>query len=163
MKEQKFKKLLDIWHAHSLRKSHAHASLAAKSRLYRNIIGTPSVILSTIVGTAVFIELQEDTDSPDAVKIIIIAMVLTSASLTALQSFFNFGEREQLHKLAEKKYARTRRHISYLTYKPSDISDRDISEIEKMLNEANETEPSIPDTIWNKMLDLYKLPLRDEY
>lgn len=144
------KELIEKWSLHVTRKSHAHASCAQKSRSNKKLIGVPSVAFSAIVGTAVFSEIQ---DSDEISKYIIIVLVLTSAILTSLQTFFNFGEVEQVHNLANKKYSQVRRKLDRALSSIEDLTDKEITVIENMMNEASEVEPSIPDKVWNIIVE----------
>lgn len=140
--------LLNKWLLHTTRKANAHASCAHRSRRWRQAIGIPSVVLSAIVGTAVFSELETTGGIGHG---LVIALVLCSAVLTALQTFFNYGEVEQVHRVAHKKYSKIRRRIDKSLTGLSATSDDDLVAIEKELDEASEIEPIISDKEWHKV------------
>lgn len=148
MKVTDRKTLLEKWLLHATRKAYAHASCAQRSRTWRRIIGVPSVLLSAIVGTAVFAELE---NSEVIGRFTVIVMVLCSAALTSLQTFFNYGEVEQVHKAADKKYSQVRRKLDRNLADVNKVTEDGLKLIEQMLNEASEIEPSIPDKVWEKM------------
>ena len=142
---EKSEKLLKDWLLHATRKAHAHVKCAGRSRFYRNLIGIPSVVLSAIVGTAVFAEIQNNADT--AYKAWVIFAVLLAAVLTSLQTFFNFGEKEQAHLIAGKRYAQVRRMIEKnIALQLS--SQKDLDAVEAALNDAKDIEPGILDSVW---------------
>ena len=140
------KKLVEKWLLHATRKAHAHAICAQRAHFYHNAIGIPSVALSAIVGAAVFAELQS---SGFINQIVVLIMVLAAGVLTSLQTFLNFGEKEQLHRSANQKYSFARRRLDKVIYQSDAIESHQTDEIERLLNEAQEVSPPIPNRTWN--------------
>ncbi|HEY5707542.1 MAG TPA: SLATT domain-containing protein [Terrimicrobiaceae bacterium] len=146
--------LLQEWLLRASRKAHAHALAAATSRAIHNWIGIPSVILATVVGAAVFVEVSRTATGPG--KWIVIFMVLSSAALSGAQTFLRFGEREVLHNDCRGKFAAIRREIEVSITKPAKERHAALEKLTSRFAEIHE--PHIPGSIWRKAEALYPTP-----
>lgn len=89
---------------------HREHFTAAKACEQKNIyLGIPVIVLSTIVGSAVFASIQ--STSTTNIKIVVGALSITAAILSGLQTFLKFSERAQRHKITATKYGVLRREL----------------------------------------------------
>jgi len=110
-------------------------------------IGIPTIIFGTIVGTAIFASVEE-------YKIILGLFSISSSVLAALQTFLNFSNRAEKHRLAGSGYASIRRDLELIKSFP----EHDQKELEKRLKEIKtkmdhlaESAPVIPEKIFNNL------------
>ena len=83
---------------------------AAKACEQKNIyLGVPVIVLSTIVGSAVFASIQ--STSTTSAKIVVGALSITAAIFSGLQTFLKFSERAERHKITATKYGILRREL----------------------------------------------------
>lgn len=129
-----------------------HISASAYSR-YNLYLGVPVILLSTLVGTAIFAALQNNPDQ--ALKILTGITSVLAALLSALQTFLGFNEKSSLHKTAAIKYAALGREFSLLELKiaGNDSFDRPkaIAELEAILHKIAklaEESPTIQDRFY---------------
>lgn len=87
-------------HAHKGRDRHDEAVRHYDQERYW--LGVPAVVFSAIIGTAVFASLGTTVDT--AGKIIVGLISLTAASLSSLQTFFNFADLAERHRAAGVQY-----------------------------------------------------------
>lgn len=92
--------LLRGWliHAHKGRDRHDLASRVYERARY--VIGAPAVILSTVVGSAVFSALKAK-EAPDGW---VVALSVLAAAFSALQTFLDFPARAERHRTKGVKY-----------------------------------------------------------
>ena len=104
----------------------AHREAARHYSKNDKILGAFVVVFSAIVGSTVFGTLG----STDKVGIQVLAGVLslTAASLSALQTFFDFGERSEKHRLAGIGFSRLAKELQAFTdSNPSDDEKKEFS------------------------------------
>jgi hypothetical protein len=89
-----------IIHAHKGRDRHDEA--ARKYEKYRYWLGVPTLVLSAIVGTSIFVSLQTNLNAQG--KILLGLVSITSSVLAGLQTFLSFAERAEKHRIAGVKY-----------------------------------------------------------
>lgn len=115
------------------------------------ILGIPTIILSTLVGTAVFLSLDNQSIGNYKVAIGIVSML--ACVFSALQTFLGFSERAEKHRLTATGYANVRRELEMLKTFPIE-DNMELSkkietlkiEIDHLANSAQE----VPRRIWEK-------------
>jgi len=148
--------LLRHWRHRIHRVQHAHYE---SGRLYERrhyFIGVPSIILSTVVGTAVFSSLVKYSESVNITFLTIGVGLLsiTSAVLTALQTFLNYKDLAERHKISGAKFADLKHKVEII----ATFTSRDDSELKEKLEaienewvKIREESPNFPTKIWNKI------------
>ncbi len=101
--------LITQW-LNGLSRLHRGHFAAAKACELNNVcLGVPVIVLTTIVGSAVFSSVQSDTST--STKIIVGVLSITAAVLSGLQTFLKFSERAARHKVTATKYGILRREL----------------------------------------------------
>lgn len=114
-------------------------------------LGIPTIILTTVVGSAVFLSL--DNHAIGNYKIYIGMTSLLSSVLAALHTFLGYSQRAEKHRITATGYAAIRRDIEFLkTF--SDASEIDLSKkLEKIKLKmdylTNSSEP-VPKKVWRQ-------------
>ena len=102
-------KLLAQWH-NGLRIAHiAQSRSAATCELRGRLLGVAVVVLSTIVGTAIFSTLESSPST--AVKIVAGLASVGAGVLAALQTFLGFDQRAAKHREVAAAYGTLRREL----------------------------------------------------
>ena len=111
-------KLLAQWH-NGLRIAHiAQSRSASKCELRGRLLGVAVVVLSTIVGTAIFSTLESSPST--AVKIVVGLASVGAGVLAALQTFLGFEQRAAKHREAAAAYGTLRRELETGTTFPEE-------------------------------------------
>ena len=112
-------RLLDEWHLRITTAQFGHQLQAERTRSWNLVLGIPVVIATTIVGTAAFAAINNNTTS-NGWKIAAGVVSIFAAVLAALQTFFGFGDRSERHRIRDpvRQYealdrarARAARHV----------------------------------------------------
>jgi hypothetical protein len=101
--------LLEDWHFRVTRAQFGHQLSADQTRSRHLLLGVPVVIFTTVVGTAAFAAINQDTN--DFWKVAAGTISIVAAVLASMQTFFGFGELSDRHRAAATRYANTRRSI----------------------------------------------------
>ncbi len=134
--------------------SRAHFLAWERYSRWNRFFGIPVVIMTALVGTAIFGTLQQTPELHWRILAGVISIFATV--LAALQTYLNFSEQAEKHKEAGGSYAELRRKFNLLMIemrlKGSDYDDQAISELKRIVAELNEVSkkcPSIPDKIYD--------------
>jgi 4-amino-4-deoxy-L-arabinose transferase-like glycosyltransferase len=110
--------LLAQWH-NGLRIAHiAQSRSAATCELRGRMLGIAVVVLSTVVGTAIFSTLESSPST--AVKIVAGFASVGAGVLAALQTFLGFEQRAAKHREVAAAYGALRRELESASAFPSD-------------------------------------------
>lgn len=127
-----------------------YGSLLERRHLY---FGIPAIVLSTIVGTAVFSSWE--SSAQDGLWRVIFGMLsMLSASITALQTFLNLSDRASKHKLAGATYGAIRRELELLKTVPPQTEDQMreyLQKIKQKMDDLAENAPGIPSSFKQKI------------
>ena len=145
--------LLGDWLVRAKRKTNAHTSSASHYEFLHRVIGIPSVIFSTVTGTAVIA--QQTAKDPSEWTWWIVLLVVLAAILSSLQTFLDYGSRAKQHKTTAAAFGVLRRKIQYtLDYKP-DADKSEIESIGNIFDDITGDEPIIPSKIWREVEKKY--------
>jgi hypothetical protein len=131
-----------------------HYQMTLRLQRRERLLGIPVIILSTIVGTAIFATLQAQTAT--GWKIATGLLSVLAATLAALQTFFNFGSEAEKHGVVANHYARMRRDFEEFDlkhrsgYSTRDEVLQDLSDLLKQLEEIEKDSPRIPNSVWEE-------------
>jgi hypothetical protein len=109
------------------------------------LLGIPTIVLSTAVGTAVFASLNKQASGND--KVILGLISIAAAVLASLQTFLSFAERANRHRITGAKYGAIRRTLEKLkTVHPHDevVLRRELDAIQKAMDDLAESAPHVP-------------------
>lgn len=131
--------------------------IAAERASRKNIwLGVPVVIFSSIVATSIFGSISEAP--PSTIWQIITGFVaLSAAVLSALQTFFRFAERSQMHLAAAANFLSMRRKLDIFIVRYSDSDqtseEKALQELEPMLEELESigrTAPVVSNALYHQ-------------
>ena len=144
--------LLKKWQ-HAIRICHkAHVRTAAHMNRRNRALGITVVVLSTIVGTSVFATLDS---SPEIwVKILVGILSAMAAVFAGLQTFLNYSEKEEMHKVASQKYGTLRREIEEFLAFPKgdeDSSEEYLKNIRARWDSIDNYSPSLSQKLYDRI------------
>lgn len=140
--------LVSQWFANAARWQQAHYESAKRYRKLHVLLGSASVALSAVAGTAVFANLGEH-GSPGA-QAIAGSVVLIVAVLAALQTFLHFEQLAERHRSTGAAYGAIRRDIDLHLHR-GDLAEPWIDETLRRLDRLSEAAPEIPPRLWRRL------------
>jgi hypothetical protein len=148
--------LLRHWRFRIHRVQHAHYE---SGRIYERrhfVIGVPSIVLSTIVGTSIFASLAELSDSINLVCLTILIGLLSVAStvLTSLQTFLDYKGLAERHKLSGARFADLKHKLEIVAVFPHKSDDElklELLKIEEEWEKIREESPNFQSKLWHKI------------
>jgi hypothetical protein len=121
---------------------------------WNRLFGIPVVILTALVGTAIFSTLQQEPGLHW--RILAGGISILAAVLSALQTYLNYSEQAAKHKEAGGGYAEIRRRFDLLaiemSQKGSNYDEEAIKELKRIvgaLDELSKKSPSVSDKIYD--------------
>lgn len=114
---------------------------------HRNL-GVPVIVLSTIVGTAVFASIQS---SPAVwAQALVGFLSLSAAILSGLQTFLGYSQLAEKHKRAAVNYSQLRRELDeFCAYPPAkDERKPFLDDFRKRWDVLEQDAPTIPDKVY---------------
>lgn len=119
-------------------------------------LGVPAVVLSTIVGTAVFASLGRFVDEAALLwpKIAVGLLSVVAAVLVSLQTFLRYSEQAESHKTAGAKYAHLKHKLEMLAAIPPENDAQlknELEAIEAEWEKVREESPNLPTKVWRHM------------
>jgi hypothetical protein len=148
-------RLLDEWHLRITTAQFGHQLQAERTRSWNLVLGIPVVIATTIVGTAAFAAINNNTTS-NGWKIAAGVVSIFAAVLAALQTFFGFGDRSERHRIAATRYASTRRSIELA------LARHDTSAVDRIridMDRIGGPSPQIGHKRWDEASDIAKMQI----
>src|SRR5262245_42814417 len=116
------------------------------------MLGVPTIILTTLVGTAVFASL--DNQNIGKFKIAVGLVSILAAILAGLQTFLGFAERAEKHRATAAGYASVRRKLEILgTFLPdtNEQIKQLVMEVQKDMDDLAKSSPSVPSSIHSRV------------
>jgi hypothetical protein len=142
--------LLTNWYKIALKSSGRHAAASDHFERFDSAFGLTSTALAAIVGSTVFITLQQTTAV--GIKVVAGLIGLIAAVASAIQTTAKFGARAEKHRQASRQYGALVRAIEEVRALPpmqSDLQTR-IDSLRKNFDDAGMTAPDVPPKIWRK-------------
>jgi hypothetical protein len=136
--------LIRAWHSHT-----AHRMAAAQFERLHRVFGTVAAILSAIVGTTIFATLQH---SPaHSIQIGVGLLSIAAGVLASLQTFLNYQELAEKHKIAAVRYGELRNEIErLLAFPPGHHQDNAAKATESLRDQwktVNQESPIVSSSI----------------
>jgi hypothetical protein len=141
--------LLEEWHKRCYAAQSAHYATADLCRLLNYLVGVPAVIFASIVGTAIFADLADDTPRRFAVA----SVSILAAVLAALQTFLRFSERAAAHATAGDWYSAIRRDIEEMLHLPIEYrgsAKECLDTVRKEINRVAQDAPELSVRSWKR-------------
>ena len=143
--------IISRWHRGMRILELGHHTAAAHFTRRQRLLGIPVVIVSTVVGTTVFATISSSPHP--AAQILVGILSVTAGILSSLQTFLNFPELAEKHKIAAVKYGGLRREIEQVGTFASSGSDQLQTFFESFRTRwdaLDEDSPSIPMSIYRQ-------------
>ena len=147
--------LLAGWLIHSHKARDRHDEASRKYAKGQFALGIPSLIVSTVVGTAVFAALS----SKDVTPLWVGLLSILAAVLAALQTFMDFGGRSDKHRNAAVKYKSSIRLLEESRVQlnqGTELTKDEIGAIRTMLDGLEETAPVVMPKIYDNVEKKYQ-------
>ncbi|MDQ4098687.1 MAG: SLATT domain-containing protein [Actinomycetota bacterium] len=143
--------LLQQW-CTGVRISHvAHEKAAARYDKIGRLLGVTVVILSTIVGTAIFATMAE---SPSTLLRVVTGVLSTTAAVVAaVQAFLNYPQRTADHREAAMRFGTLRRRLEqFIAFPPADglALAKAMGEFAQEWDDVDSAAPSLPQPIYDR-------------
>jgi hypothetical protein len=145
-------------------KAHCHFVMSENAGRENLSMGLLTTIFSTIVGTTIFANLADKDKTPIPwLQIATGFLSVAAAVLAALQTFFKFSDVSTQNKTAATGYEKIKLTIDIflLTYDPTstqtDQAIADLKAITQDLEKIDDSSPSIPDSVYNKVVNKAKI------
>ncbi len=141
--------LLSQWRA-GIRIAHVGHRFAAThyERLNRTL-GIVGIIASAVVGTTLFSTIGSLTNP--SLQIVLALLSILTASLAAMQTFFNYSEVAENHKKTAARYGDIRRKYElFLILPEAEQQNKFLQEIRKEWSLLDQDSPTIPPNIYKK-------------
>lgn len=116
------------------------------------LLGIPTIILSTAVGTAVFASFE--TSATGTQRIVVGLVSIIAAVLASLQTFLRFSERAEHHRMTGSGYGAVRRSLEYLkTFPPNDEDalKRAFEDVKEQMDALAREAPEVPSQMKKKL------------
>lgn len=91
------KSQLGAWRSWASARAIEHTDSAGWRHFWGALLGIPTTMLTTIVGTAVFASWQQNATPSQTTALVVAILSMSAAILTGLQTFFRFSERAARH------------------------------------------------------------------
>ena len=141
--------LLEDWHSRVYAAQAAHYASADRFRLLNYVVGVPSIIFSSIVGTAIFAGLEKNSTPSRLVA----SISILAAVLAGLQTFLRFSERASQHATAADWFSAVRRDIEEILHLPINCRGKVkdcLDKVRKEMNRAAQDAPELSSSFWRQ-------------
>jgi hypothetical protein len=149
--------VVDDWYQRVVKTQKAHYLSAHHFGSRKYWLGIPTIGLSTLVGTSVFATLQQKPELWLQITVGLLSVV--AALLASLQTFLNYSERAEKHRVAGAKYGALGRELEQLRAVETAPSAEAISDIRKRLDDLAVESPNNPLRLWRRVDPRYTAQL----
>ncbi len=142
--------LLDQWSKTATKAAGRHADASDHFEHWDSVLGLTSAVLAAIVGSTIFISLQQTTSL--IVKVAAGAIGLIAAVAAAVQTTVKYGARAERHRQASRQYGALLRQVDELRALPPPLGELQarIDQLRKGFDDAGTAAPDVPPRIWNR-------------
>lgn len=145
--------LLRHWRFRVHRVQTGHYNAGRRYERLHLILGIPAMVVSTVVGTAVFASLVAEKNHI-VLTILIGVLSVAAAVLASLQTFLKYSELAERHKVAGARFADLKHKIEIIAvFQPQDseMLKAQLVEVEQRWETVREESPNIPAAIWSRV------------
>ena len=146
----KIEQLLEDWRKRVYAAQSAYYEEAERLRRRQYQLGIPVVVVSSLVGTAIF----ADWDKDGMYKWWVGSVSILAAILASLQTFLKFGENATLHGAAADWFAAVRRDIEEVLALPLELRGHPkacLDSIRQEMNKAGQKSPELGERLWRRV------------
>jgi hypothetical protein len=149
--------LLSAWHRRMEACQHAYYLEAERYKRWHLWLGVPAVVLSTVVGTAVFATLENQSVGISA-RVIVALVSIAAAVLAGLQTFLRLSDAAVAHGHAGDWYAAIKRDIEQLRAlrrEERGHAKTCTDVLRKEMNKAGQKSPELRESLWTDIARRY--------
>jgi hypothetical protein len=147
MDSEKILSKLKDWEHRVIAYQKAHSNKAESQMRWHYYVGLPTIILSTITASTIFANIQNNVD--ENTKLALACVCLTSAVLSAIQTFYSHAKRAEHNKAIAAELSAARREIDYFEMFPPKTEKEAKERIERINNKLNKIAKDAPVIIVN--------------
>jgi hypothetical protein len=139
------KGVIKQWLFRVRRMQFAHYDAARRYSSYRLWLGIPVIVLGAAVGATIQISTEK------WLQVILGLLSIASAALAGLQTFLNYAELSEQHRISGARFASLKHRIELLGVKPSPNEKQlvdELAKLEKHWAKIREDSPNVPNRIW---------------
>lgn len=140
-------KLLRKWKNNCSVREKGHLYLARKYSRRHYTFGLPAVLLGAATSTSLFATFQESDDNGEIyqwVRFVMAFISLSSTTLTAVMTFFNYQEASEINKNSADEWSALYRQISNVLILPLEARDNPVETLRNIRNTYDELRKSSP-------------------
>jgi hypothetical protein len=137
--------LIEEWFRRVRVNQHIHYMCANLFSRLHLMLGIPTMVFATAVGTALFVSIEKEATG--RIKIIVGLVSLLAAVLSSLQTFLGLSERAEKHRATSARYGAVRRRLELLKTLPrTDQRETSIAlaEIKTEIDHIADASPEVP-------------------
>jgi len=141
--------LLQDWRTRVYAAQSAYYETAEQLHRQNYWLGIPVIVVSSVVGTAVF----ADWSKEGVLKWAVGSVSIAAAILASLQTFLKFGENATLHGAAADWFAAIRRDIDEVLALPAELRGHPkhcLDMIRQEINRAGQKSPELSERLWRR-------------
>lgn len=145
----RMEELLQDWRSRVYAAQSAYYEEAERLHRQNYWLGIPVIVVSSMVGTAVFADWGKD----GALKWLVGSVSILAAVLASLQTFLKFGENATLHGAAADWFAAIRRDIDETLALPPELRGHPkhtLDSIRQEMNKASQKSPELSEHLWRR-------------
>ena len=160
---EKQKDLFITWETDLRVACHGHYEAAVNSSRYNYYLGIPVIILSTIVGTAIFASLEANPET--YLQIIFGLLSMLSVVLASLQTFFKFSEKAEKHRKAGRLFGSLLKELEQkMVYTENGVSAEGwCTEFRERWDEISDESSTVPKKIWKNQIEKQLKRKKEKY
>jgi len=146
----RMEELLTDWRSRVYAAQSAYYEEAERLHRRNYWLGIPVIVVSSMVGTAVF----ADWGKEGGLKWAVGSVSILAAILASLQTFLKFGENATLHGAAADWFAAIRRDIDEMLALPPELRGHPkhaLDSIRQEINKASQKSPELSEHLWRRV------------
>jgi hypothetical protein len=150
-------RLLQDWRNRAYAAQSAYYIMAERFRRWNYLLGVPVVILSGLVGTAIFADLQQRAPY---MQWLIGSVSILAAVLSSLQTFLRLSDSAAEHGAAAAWYSAIRRDAEQILALPREARGHPktcLDVIRQEMNKAGQKAPPLSEKLWNKFAQRFSV------
>lgn len=141
--------LLHRWLKRARESQFAHYEAASRLKRMNYWFGVPVVAITSIVGTSVFSSTSATEGLENSTRLMLGAISVIAAVLASLQTFLNFSERAEKHRITAARYGAVRRRLEVLLVRcANSVSQDEMEQVQKDIDGLAADAPNISKKIF---------------
>jgi hypothetical protein len=139
------------WYRRARQAQLAHTDAADRARRRERLLGVPTVVLTTVVGSAAFATLGKSPRK--GLQFAAGTLSILAAVLAALQTFLKLGDAARSHTESSRAFGSLRRDLGQLgadAERPRDELKRELERVRQRYDALSEKSPDVPPRLFER-------------